>query len=149
MGLDDLELWKKFRGVGPRWERVTLPNNLPAVDFSIPATNFESLSPPPGRPGSLKRGRESTGSESSQIKPKISRQENTEDDDEKCEDGDKIKNIESAILVGEATITPTKDGEGLHKKLDHGFVHSVIGTPSSSSYQDSPSSPILHRSARK
>jgi hypothetical protein len=32
--------------------------------------------------------------------------------------------------VGEATITPTKDGEGLQKQPDTGVVTPVEGTPS-------------------
>ena len=32
-------------------------------------------------------------------------------------------------LVGDATISPLKEGEGLRKKPDCGRVHSVCGTP--------------------
>ena len=35
--------------------------------------------------------------------------------------------VKKANLVGEATISPTKQGEGLHKKPDHGAVYSVTG----------------------
>ena len=81
MGLLGLELHKKLRG-SSKWEKVTLPKNLPPVDLSgrpvTPAT--VSQSPPPGRPGHEstlgrdKRGRGSSGSETEQTSSKIAKQ---------------------------------------------------------------------------
>ena len=126
MGLKDLELWKKVRGMNQRWERVDLPSNLPPVDMNVTADrpDLESLSPPPGRPGQSrkaeKRGRGSSGSEAGSEKknPKTSRLETSWSE-----------TLEKADLVGESNITPTKPGEGLQRRPDTGFVFSVIGTP--------------------
>ena len=50
MGLNDLELWKKIRGMNGRWERVSLPPNLPSIDMNSPVGGLvSSTSPPPGR----------------------------------------------------------------------------------------------------
>ena len=139
MGLKDLELWKKVRGMNQRWERVDLPSNLPPVDMNVTAdrADLESLSPPPGRPGQSrkaeKRGRGSSGSDAGSEKknPKTSRLETSWSE-----------TLEKADLVGESNITPTKPGEGLQRLPDTGFVFSVIGTPnkpsSGASYQASP-----------
>ena len=142
VGLSDLELWKKAKDGNHRWERVTLPRNLPPVDLSrtVGSLDLDAMSPPPGRPGGMsgqpeKRDRESTGSESDQNKPKVSRASSWSEA------------IETADLVGEATISPAKVGEGLQRKPDHGTVLSVTGTPSKLSFTDNPASPILSRSA--
>ena len=37
--------------------------------------------------------------------------------------------LEKAQLVGEATISPVKDGEGLHRRPDNGRVYSISATP--------------------
>ena len=57
MGVQDLELHRKLRGT-KKWERVTLPRNLPPVDLSSRSTTPVSHSPPPGRPGQETRGGE-------------------------------------------------------------------------------------------
>ena len=140
MGLYDLELWKRVRGARTNWEKVILPTNLPPVDFTMTTDSLingtESQSPPPGRPGqrSEKRDRESSGSENGiEDRSKVSRKENTF-----------IEALEKANLVGEATISPTKDGEGLEKNVDCGKVLSVSGTPAKLSLSsDCPNSPII------
>ena len=38
MGLTDLELWKKERGMNHKWERVVLPRNLPPIDIYSPVS---------------------------------------------------------------------------------------------------------------
>ena len=58
--------------------------------------------------------------------------------------------VEAAKLVGEATISPSKEGEGLMKKPDVGAFVSVVGTPVKQNLvHDLSASPILHRSVRK
>ena len=47
MGLWDLELRKKLRGT-KKWERVSLPSNLPPVDLSSQQLTKCSDSPPKG-----------------------------------------------------------------------------------------------------
>ena len=148
MGLTDLELWKKVRGSRCRWERVELPSNLPPVDFSIDSDSVtdiqDTLSPPPGRPGQRteKRDRESTGSENSScIKSKVSR---------KNENDTFADALKKADLVGEATISPAKEGEGLKRRLDTGIVLSISGTPSKQSFiQSYPDSPIISNKSSK
>ena len=145
MGLKDLELWKKVRGMNQRWERVDLPRNLPPVDINVTAerTGLESLSPPPGRPGQSrkaeKRGRGSSGSDAGSEKknPKSSRLEKSWSEA-----------LEKADLVGQSNITPTKPGEGLERQPDRGFIFSVIGTPNKpSSAADYQASPVIPRSS--
>ena len=138
MGLTDLELWEKVRGINNKWEKVPLPSNLPQVDLNISADNFElSFSPPPGRPGQFskaeKRDRESTGSNSDQSSKKVSRNE------------DFNAALEKAVLVSEsAVISPVKDGHGLKKQPDNGMVLSISGTPlKQHTSQDPPMSPII------
>jgi hypothetical protein len=121
-----------------------------------------ALSPPWSRPGhdyrSHKRGRESSGSQSEVNKPKVSRKES---DTEVANDSDNPngvktnlfrESVEKADLVGEATASPSKDGEVLKKTPDSGFIHSVQGTPNinmtNQSSLTSPASPILTKSAR-
>jgi hypothetical protein len=147
MGLKDLELSKKIRGTG-KWERVQIPEGLSEVDFRSspeqagtpppPGSTSGSLSPAPGRPGQDrggKRGRDSTGSQSAENIPKAARQEDDGKEDLNQENMRKERQeawkarIEGADLVGEATISPTKDDKGLSKKPDQGFVTSVTGTP--------------------
>ena len=50
VGLSDLELWKKARDGNHRWQRVTLPRNLPPVDLGMTAgsLDLDAMSPPPG-----------------------------------------------------------------------------------------------------
>ena len=50
MGVQDLELHKKVR-FSNRWEKVTLPKDLPPVNMSSRTVIAVSESPPPGRPG--------------------------------------------------------------------------------------------------
>ena len=102
-----------------------------------------STSPPPGRPGSRnkKRNRESTGSEDSG---------NTRFKQSKKDNGDFIEALKQANLVGDATISPVKEGEGLQRKLDSGIVLSVSGTPAKQLSLVHPSSPIISsRSIKK
>ena len=55
------------------------------------------------------------------------------------------------MIVGEATISPTKHGEGLYKKPDHGTVFSVTGmsTQQTIVVEDYPGSPVLSKSNRR
>ena len=96
----------------------------------------DTFSPPPGRPGQRteKRDRESTGSENGTCsKFKVSRKENDAF----------AEALKKADLVGDATISPSKEGEGLQKKSDIGIVLSVSGTPSKSISVNVPDSPII------
>jgi hypothetical protein len=64
--------------------------------------------------------------------------------------GEWNEKIEAAQLVGDATISPSKAGEGLVKKPDLGLFVSVVGTPvKQNQVQDLPTSPILSRSVKK
>ena len=151
MGLNDLELWKKIRGMNGRWEKVSLPRNLPRIDMSSPVRGPISTSPPPGRPDSqgAKRGRESTGSESGKKNSKNARNDLNDTSDNSFDNfSEKVK---KANLVGEATISPTKHGEGLYKKPDHGAVFSVTGMSAKHTIveEDFPGSPILSKSTRR
>ena len=151
MGLNDLELWKKIRGMNSRWEKVSLPRNLPRIDMSSPVRGSVSTSPPPGRPDGqgAKRDRESTGSESGKKNSKNARTDLNDTSDNSVDNfSEKVK---KANLVGEATISPTKHGEGLYKKPDHGAVFSVTGMSAKHMLvqQDFPGSPILSRSTRR
>ena len=80
MGWTDLELHKKIRGT-KKWEKVPLPDNLPPVNLrakSPPPAAVASQSPPPGRPrlqsNRIKRGRDSSGSETEQTSSKVAKQ---------------------------------------------------------------------------
>ena len=151
MGLNDLELLKKRRGMNGRWERVSLPLNLPRIDMNSQAGGLVSTSPPPGRPGGqgAKRSRESTGSESGKNSSKNARNELNDTAENIVENfSEKVK---KANLVGEATISPTKHGEGLYKKPDHGTVFSVTGMSAQHAIvvEDYPRSPILSKSIRR
>ena len=152
MGLNDLELWKKIKGMNGRWERVALPGNLPKIDLNSPVIGLESTSPPPGRPDSQggKRGRESTGSESGKKNSKNARNELDESSADIIVE-DFSEKVKKANLVGEATISPTKHGEGLHKNPDHGTVFSVTGMAAKHTIvvEDYPGSPILSKSTRR
>ena len=59
--------------------------------------------------------------------------------------------VKKANLVGEATISPTKQGEGLHKKPDHGTVYSVTGMSAKQMIvgEEYPGSPILTKANRR
>ena len=167
MGFKDLELHKKFRGVAGKWERVALPEGLPPVNLSSSPSQAVSLSPAPGRPGQddrrgEKRGRGSTGSQNGQSTHKSARSEEESEANEALEKESEIErmrkdrneawreSVEAAHLVGKATISPIKEGEGLRKNPDLGAVVSVTGTP----FKQNPSldyaeSPILSKSSRK
>ena len=151
MGLNDLELWKKMRGMNSRWEKVSLPRNLPRIDMSSPVRGSVSTSPPPGRPDGqgVKRDRESTGSESGKKNSKNARKDLNDTSDNSVDDfSEKVK---KANLVGEATISPIKHGEGLFKKPDRGAVFSVTGMSAKHTIveEDFAGSPILSRSTRR
>ena len=174
MGVNDLELSRKLKGT-KKWERVKLPENLPEVELDRSPSKVVSVSPPPGRPGHTsrpgKRERVSSGGQSDVNTPKISRREG----ENECGDGygdssvhsspspsnrghARLDNreaalkesIEAADLVGPATISPNKDGEGLKKIPDLGFIHSVTGTPirKTTCEIEVPASPILSKSAK-
>ena len=163
---NDLELSKKIRGT-VKWQRVPLPQGQAAVNLNSSkskagASSYTpeksddwSLSPAPGRPDqdrAGKRGRDSTGSQSGQSNPKSARPGSGEDDE--VTEEDKIKereeawkeSIEGADLVGESTISPTKDDTGLSKKPDQGFGTSITGTPAK--VDDLRKSPILSKTNR-
>ena len=141
MGWTGLELHKKLRGTG-KWERVNLPNNLPPVNLNAilpsPARATQSSqSPPPGRPrhppttpskspspgksrhqsSRDKRERESSGSDSEQINPKVAKQS-----------GESVNN---ANLVTEGTGSPG-DKDDSRLVLDPGQIISIQGTPAKS-----------------
>lgn len=155
MGLKDLELSKKMRG-SRRWERVTLPSGLAAVDLSQTggwtrnslATSMAE-SPAPGRPDQdrdrpNKRGRESLGTPPGQSDLKAAREENSVKDREKEREEAWKQSIEQADLVGDSRITPTKENEGLRRSPDTGIVTSISGTPS----QLHQKSPILYKTSK-
>ena len=119
--------------------------------MSSPVRGSVSTSPPPGRPDGqgAKRDRESTGSESGKKNSKNARTDLNDTSDNSVDNfSEKVK---KANLVGEATISPTKHGEGLYKKPDHGAVFSVTGMSAKHMIvqQDFPGSPILSRSTRR
>ena len=125
---------------------------LTKVPFSIDSLTLAAAeSPAPGRPDqdrSAKRVRESPGNQAGQSNSKAARAGSPYTkklNDEHRVVGREVaweEAIESADLVGEAEITPTKDNEGLKKPLDTGCVTSVTGTPS----QQSLKSPIISKS---
>ena len=170
----DLELSKKIRNTN-KWEHVTLPlEELPQVELNILPESHMTTSPPPGRPGhdyrSQKRDRESSGSQSELQQPKVSRKGSNGETGKIDTDGEDETDLETgshkassggsnsfreivekADLVGEATVSPSKDGEGLKKTPDLGFIHSITGTPSRNmpiQNENSPTSPILTKSSR-
>ena len=148
MGTTDLELWKKERGMNHRWERVRLPSNLPPVDLYSQARPSSS-SPPPGRPEGLggKRGRDSPESESNQKQCKAAKKDGS--GNSKAKDWSDI--VRNADLVSEeSSISPTKEGEGLKRKIDFGHISSVQGTPAKP-LQDHEyeASPVLSRNIKK
>ena len=109
------------------------------------SSSVDSLSPPPGRPGHMdsarpeKRDRESTGSNSSSSKSKVPR---------KVSDWSEV--LEKAVLVTEATVSPSKEGETLQRKPDCGLVFSVSGTPAKSNLVPNyPDSPIITSKSSK
>ena len=137
-GFEDLELHKKVRG-SERWEKVALPKELPKVNMN-PRRSL-SLSPAPGRPHQSqtqnlargeKRDRGSPGLTPDQAKQKSLRQDGEVDKTEniRSKRSDIWKEIiEKADLVGEATISPTKENQGLKSQLDTGLITSITGTP--------------------
>ena len=126
-GYDDLELHKKVRG-SDRWEQVALPEELPKVNMN--PRSSKSLSPAPGRPQESqslgrgeKRDRGSPGTSPDQVKQKSRRPDEEVDkhEDIRSKRSDIWKDIiERAELVGEATISPTKENQGLKTQLDRG-----------------------------
>ena len=144
MGFMDLQLHRKDGSIG-KWQLVQLPAGLPTVDLGISPRKAESGSPAPGRPGqerNEKRSRFSTGSLENRT-PKIARKELEESQEENSsgkgdvsreveedEEDPLRKAIEEANLVGEATISPVKDGVALEKQPDKGMIVSVTATPS-------------------
>ena len=117
MGFHDLELSKTVRGSG-RWQRVTLPPGLAAVDLNQTgggsrtsvATNLTE-SPAPGRPGQdRKRGRDSPGNQAGQSDPKAAREDlqavggKSGEVREKEREKTWKETIEGADLVGESNI---------------------------------------------
>ena len=137
MGLTDVELHRKLRGT-TRWEKVSLPGNLPPVNLrarSPPPAALASLSPPPGRPRLQstrdKRGRDSSGSETEQNNPKVAKQsEGGKDSTEKDSAVDLVKvwmnSVSEATLVTEGSNSPVKASP------DPGLFTSIQGTPAKS-----------------
>ena len=164
MGLNDIELHKKLRGTS-RWEKVILPPDLPPVDLSAKPPAQESGSPPPGRPGhdytrDNKRGRESTGSDSSQNDTKVAKKSHdtannidvtkqAEKDQKKDEESDESfeKLVEKADLVSQGE-TSSDDGIG-KKPNDPGIITSVQGTPKHLCLEKLQQSPIFSKSGKK
>ena len=56
------------------------------------------------------------------------------------------KAIEEANLIGEATISPVKDGVGLEKQPDKGMIVSVTATPSKPNHVHYSASPVFKKS---
>ena len=118
----------------------------------------ESGCPAPGRPGqerNEKRSRVSTGSLENRT-PKIARKELEESQEENSsgkgdvsreveedEEDPLRKAIEEANLVGEATISPVKDGVALEKQPDKGMIVSVTATPSKPNHVHHSASPVF------
>ena len=151
MGMIDLELHRKIRGTS-KWERVTLPNNLPPIDLSSRPATPVSKSPPSGRPGHEysrdKRGRESTGSETGQIISKVAKQTDNSDG---VSDRERtwIESVENAVLVSEEPASPVGK-KGPKTIPDPGNFISIQGTPAKMlSSQEFIQSPILSKFGRK
>lgn len=137
MGLRDLQLLKKDRAIG-KWEHVPIPANFPPVELGSSTSRTVSGSPAPGRPGQGrgdKRGRESTGSSNGDNTPKARKVSENLDQTDDTSDGNKMKGssleqmrldrdqawkatIEAADLLGDAIVSPGKDGHGLQRQLD-------------------------------
>ena len=135
MGLRGLELHKKLRG-SRKWEKVTLPSNLPPVNLSSRPVS-ESSSPPPGRPRLVstreKRGRGSSGG-GSDFELHLSKVAK--------KDHDKADISENEEENG-SSVT------GKNQQLGHdpGCITNIQGTPAKSySFNQSVQSPILSRS---
>ena len=129
MGMQDLELHKKLRGTR-KWERVSLPNNLPPVDLNRRPATPPSLSPPSGRPGHgntrEKRGRESSGSETGQNISKVAKQ-GKEKEDETGKEQARKDSVENDDLISEAATSAIGE-KGLNPP-DPGNIISIQGTP--------------------
>ena len=144
MGQLDLELHKKLRGTS-KWEKVTLPENLPPVDLSSRPAKPVSDSPPPGRPGHEssreKRERESSGSDSEQNIPKVAKQGGNYSEVVR-------ELIKHANLVSDGGVS--QSGENGSKTIhDPGNFTSVQGTPVKPSPTPSyVQSPILSRAGK-
>ena len=159
MGLYDLELHKKVRGTF-RWERVTLPDNLPPVDLNRRPSVSHSSSPPPGRPGhdysrDSKRGRESTGSDSGHHSSKVSKQSSETNDAIAAKEGGN-ENIEQLVEKTASVSEGARSSVDPKSKvtIDPGMVTSVQGTPSKMypslvSLESHPQSPIISRLGKK
>ena len=120
---------------------------MPSIDLYSPASRPCSSSPPPGRPEGLsgKRGRDSPGSQSDQKQSKAAKKEGYGDRAEYW--SDMVKNAN--LVSEESTISPTKDGEGLKKKIDFGHIASVQGTPAKPPHDlEYVPSPVLSRTLK-
>ena len=131
MGLKGLELHKKLRGSKNRWERVSLPDDLPPVDIGDRRPTLASNSPPPGRPRlSSKRGWVSSGSDSEQIIPKqkVAKQSDASEIKKNVvKQKSFAEMVEEADLVTEGPISPVTETT---KKVDQGnFADVVIQSP--------------------
>ena len=139
MGLEGLELHKELRG-SRKWERVSLPDNLPPVNLSgRPTTASDSTSPPPGRPrlGSTreKRGRDSNSSDTEQHVCKVAKKNKEEKNEIK-----KLNDTEKSAKESQERskdVLPCQD-----QGKDPGNVTDIQGTPvkalSTHSYLESP-----------
>ena len=165
MGLRDIQLFKRDKA-GGKWVLVPLKyEELPPVDLTSSPRRTDSGSPAPGRPcqgRGDKRGRESTGSSTDQLTPKIARKE-AEPDRETVDSHVEVggnnndeelgikkrkdtlermnadreeawrKELENAELVGESEVIT---GSGcLQVQPDLGTVMSVTGTPAKPTFQ--------------
>ena len=116
MGLTDIQLFKKDRGVG-KWELVPLDyENLPAVDLRSVSSRAESGSPAPGRPSQGrgdKRGRQSSGSSSDQNTPKVAKP-GTDSSDQ--EDGEGYDDDSAPIDKGVETSGESAQVPGINQE---------------------------------
>ena len=153
-GYDDLELYKRLRGA-EKWEKVALPDDLQKVNMN-PRTSI-SLSPAQGRPDHSygrgeKRERGSPSGTPGQANQKSLRQDEEVDlasdiINERTEAWSEI--LEKADLVGEATITPTKENQGLKTQPDTGLITSITCTPAKPTFSIEPQqSPIISKLAK-
>ena len=148
MGLLDLELHRKLRG-SKKWERISLPTNLPPVDMSSKPSEQVSDSPPPGRPGSEgTRGKRGRGSDSSsdegQNSTKVKKISDTETQPGVDKETEWLENLKKADLVSEE---PTINGD--EQRDDPGNFTSIQSTPAKQLLSQVYSqSPILTRSGK-
>ena len=134
MGFHGLELHKKRRGTSSRWEKVTLPDNLPAVNLSDRPPLPMSASPPPGRPRfNSKRGRQTdSDSDTEQTQSKVAKQSavsNLTSDKVKPSAKTFSELVEEANLVSDGPVSPVDSSRKIDDTGNLTSIEGSIGTP--------------------